>query len=248
MHQHILYLGRNQNNTAELRTFLCAENNARPLDGNNQADGSMDNLPLDSVLFEVLASQKAVMRRLNDVLPTVIMVETSNKPESRLRFCKLLRERVPSAAIVAIGASILPYRFAFNGTLRTPLNQSAVHNLILNLQATMNDAVRTRGRIVLNLSTRRVSTPCGVKELTPKECALLLLLMENEGRIVPRADIIHRVWETSYMDDTRTLDVHIRWLRKKIELDPSEPVYIHTERGRGYKFTVPEGERNISDQ
>lgn len=70
--------------------------------------------------------------------------------------------------------------------------------------------------------------------LTPKEFELLLLFMQNPGRVLSRRTIMEEVWHTSYLGDTRTLDVHIRWLRQKIEPDPSHPQILRTQRGVGY--------------
>ncbi len=79
--------------------------------------------------------------------------------------------------------------------------------------------------------------------LTPKIYRLLRLLMEHESQIVYRKTIMKEVWETDYMGDTRTLDVHVRWIREKIEADPSHPRHLLTIRGVGYRFkgTVDEG-------
>ncbi|MCZ7571666.1 MAG: helix-turn-helix domain-containing protein [Ardenticatenaceae bacterium] len=58
-------------------------------------------------------------------------------------------------------------------------------------------------------------------------------------RVRTRAQLMWEVWQTGFLGDTRTLDVHIHWLRKKIEPDPRAPVYIHTVRGIGYRFVGP---------
>jgi DNA-binding response OmpR family regulator len=72
--------------------------------------------------------------------------------------------------------------------------------------------------------------------LAPKEFALLQLLMENRGRVVNRQTMLERIWGTDYDGDQQTINVHIRWLREKIEEDPNAPRYILTVRGRGYLF------------
>ena len=74
--------------------------------------------------------------------------------------------------------------------------------------------------------------------LTPKPYGLLHLLMSHEGEIVYRKTIIKEVWETDYMGDTRTLDVHVRWIREMIERDPSQPDCLQTVRGVGYRFVA----------
>ncbi|MEZ7851041.1 MAG: response regulator transcription factor [Candidatus Nanopelagicales bacterium] len=71
-----------------------------------------------------------------------------------------------------------------------------------------------------------------------KEFDLLEFLVRNSGRVLTRNQLIDRVWGADYVGDTKTLDVHIKRLRAKIEIDPSSPVHINTVRGLGYKFEV----------
>jgi two-component system response regulator RegX3 len=69
-----------------------------------------------------------------------------------------------------------------------------------------------------------------------KEFELLEFLMRNAGRVLTRMQLIDRVWGSDYVGDTKTLDVHIKRLRSKIEVDPANPVVIQTVRGLGYKM------------
>jgi DNA-binding response OmpR family regulator len=73
-------------------------------------------------------------------------------------------------------------------------------------------------------------------ELKPREFDLLALLLTNKGRVLTRDRILERLWGHDYIGDTRTVDVHVRWLREKIEEDPSNPKRIATVRGVGYRF------------
>jgi DNA-binding response OmpR family regulator len=124
--------------------------------------------------------------------------------------------------------------------LATPLDPDQTLATLRRLRRNAPETVLRRGQVTLDRAARRVKSPQGDHDLTPKLCALLGLLMEETGRVVPRADIMQRVWETSYLEDTRTLDVHIRWLRRLIEPDPAAPVYLHTRRSQGYMFVVPD--------
>jgi two-component system response regulator RegX3 len=72
-----------------------------------------------------------------------------------------------------------------------------------------------------------------------KEFELLELLLANAGRVLPRDTLIDRVWGSDYVGDTKTLDVHIKRLRAKVEVDPAHPSRIVTIRGLGYKYDVP---------
>lgn len=86
-------------------------------------------------------------------------------------------------------------------------------------------------------SERLTLTRAGTTEsMPPKEFALLFLLAQNAGRVLPRQVIIDRVWGADYFGDTKTLDVHIKRLRNRIEAAPSQPVFIQTVRGVGYTF------------
>jgi two-component system response regulator RegX3 len=71
-----------------------------------------------------------------------------------------------------------------------------------------------------------------------KEFELLEYLMRNSGRVLTRSQLIDRVWGNDYYGDTKTLDVHIKRLRAKIETDPANPALIHTIRGLGYKLEI----------
>jgi DNA-binding response OmpR family regulator len=64
--------------------------------------------------------------------------------------------------------------------------------------------------------------------------------MSHVGRVVTRAELLDQVWGVEWLGDTRTLDVHIRWVREKVEEDPSQPRYVQTVRGVGYRFAAPE--------
>ena len=74
--------------------------------------------------------------------------------------------------------------------------------------------------------------------LTPKETKLMIMLMENVGQVVSRSELMQSVWNTEYLGDTRTLDVHICWLRQKIEDNPRIPELILTRRGQGYELRI----------
>ncbi len=95
------------------------------------------------------------------------------------------------------------------------------------------------GHITLDQKSHRVICRDKPVDLTRKEYDLLRVLMANPGKAIARNDLIDRVWQVDWVGDTRTLDVHIRWLREKIEPDPAHPRYIQTVRGVGYRFATP---------
>jgi two-component system response regulator RegX3 len=100
------------------------------------------------------------------------------------------------------------------------------------------ESVLVAGALRLD-SDRHVVTLNGNPLTLPlKEFELLELLMENVNRVLTRGQIIDRVWGSNYFGDTKTLDVHIKRLRSKVEEDPARPIYIQTVRGLGYKLEV----------
>lgn len=102
-------------------------------------------------------------------------------------------------------------------------------------QAAEGEAV-SAGGVTVDPARHEVTVRGVVVTCTLKEFELLELLVENAGRVVPREVILERVWGPGFVGDTKTLDVHIRRLRAKVEEDVSEPTLIRTIRGLGYKF------------
>ena len=92
------------------------------------------------------------------------------------------------------------------------------------------------GPVVIDVERHQVSINDQLISLPLKEFELLEFLVRNSGRVLTRTQLIDRVWGSDYFGDTKTLDVHVKRLRAKIEKDPANPVYIQTIRGLGYKF------------
>jgi len=94
--------------------------------------------------------------------------------------------------------------------------------------------------LVLDVRAHEVQGKSGAWKLTPKECQLLAEFMRHPEEVLTRKHLMKEIWETDYLGDTRTLNVHVRWLRQKIEEDPSSPRYLRTVRGVGYRFGIPD--------
>ena len=94
----------------------------------------------------------------------------------------------------------------------------------------------TFGNLIVNQTRREVILNDEPLQLKPKEYELLLFLAEHKGQMLSREFILERVWGWDYIGDSRTVDVHVRWLRQKIEAEPAKPERIITVRGGGYRF------------
>lgn len=92
------------------------------------------------------------------------------------------------------------------------------------------------GDVSINLQTREVRKQDNLVDLTLKEFEILKILIKNKGSIITREVLLDRIWGYEYIGETRTVDVHIRHLRQKIEVDDKNPMFIQTIRGVGYKF------------
>ena len=99
-----------------------------------------------------------------------------------------------------------------------------------------DDAVLEGGRVRMDVDRHTVEVDGEPVPMPLKEFELLELLMRNPGRVLTRGQLIDRVWGSDYFGDTKTLDVHIKRIRSKIEQQPSEPVQLVTVRGLGYRF------------
>jgi len=95
------------------------------------------------------------------------------------------------------------------------------------------------GDIVVDRMAHQVWRAGRLMQLRQREFDVLCVLMENAGRAVPRDELLAEVWGADWVGNSRTLDVHIRWLREKVEDDPSAPRYIQTVRGYGHRFVDP---------
>ncbi len=114
--------------------------------------------------------------------------------------------------------------------MRAVLRRSA------QVEADLDERVLSAGRVTLDIDRHTVAVDGGEISMPLKEFELLELLMRNAGRVLTRGQLIDRVWGTDYFGDTKTLDVHIKRIRSRIEKSPSDPSMLVTVRGLGYRF------------
>jgi DNA-binding response OmpR family regulator len=103
-------------------------------------------------------------------------------------------------------------------------------------QVETSQSVIQHGNLIINIARREALLNGNPLPLKPKEYDLLLYLAQHRGQVLTREQILERVWGWEYIGDSRTVDVHVRWLREKIEPDPANPRRIVTVRGAGYRF------------
>ena len=191
------------------------------------------------------------VRCFDEVQPDIVLLDVMLPRLSGIDVCRQLRKRsqVPIIMVTAKGAEIdtvvglevgaddyitKPYRMReVVARMRAVLRRSPNDSGTASDLAPGSLAV---GDVVLDPDEHRVTIDGEDVALPLKEFELLHLLLANAGRVLPRETLIDRVWGSDYVGDTKTLDVHIKRLRAKVEPNPTSPTRILTYRGLGYKF------------
>ena len=187
--------------------------------------------------WKVVSSQKHALTALRPDPPRLALVEVDVDGQ-RLDFCAALRERAPSMKIVAVGVTNPVTRPGIDGVLRLPINTGQIADIVTRLLDGYKTGILQVGLLLLDVDTRTLVTPNGQYHMTPKATTLLHYMMTHHGKVLSRSELMENVWDTTFLGDTRTLDVHIRWLRERIEADPSDPKFLTTVRGRGYQLLL----------
>jgi two-component system response regulator RegX3 len=201
---------------------------------------------------EVATDGIQALERFAEVRPDIVLLDVMLPRASGLDVCRQIRatSTVPIIMVTAKGSEIdtvvglevgaddyvtKPYRIReLVARIRALLRRSAMDSTA-ETERPSGSVVRV-GEVALDPDEHRV-TVGGVEITLPlKEFELLHLLLENAGRVLTRETLIDRVWGTDYVGDTKTLDVHIKRLRSKVEVDPAAPERIVTIRGLGYRF------------
>jgi len=195
------------------------------------------------------------LRRFDELHPDLVLLDVMLPTMSGIDVCRAIRTKsnVPIIMVTAKGAELdtvvglevgaddyvtKPYRLReLVARMRAVLRrfEEGAGTPSAEVTATSAEPI-TIGDVTVD-SDRHEVWVRGTKETLPlKEFDLLTLLMENAGRVLTRDVLIDRVWGSDYVGDTKTLNVHIKRLRSKIESDPKNPTRIVTIRGLGYKF------------
>lgn len=174
--------------------------------------------------------------------PDVLILDAASMRTTGTRLCKRAREKLDGTPIILISpeGSQPDATCGASQTLVQPFTPRKLINRVDRLLPGDERETITVGPIKLDTDKNRVYTRAGQSRLTPKLAKLLEIFLNNPGRLMMRKTLIRKVWHTDYTGDTRTLDVHMSWLRQAIEEDPSNPVLLKTIRGMGYRLDLPE--------
>ena len=191
-------------------------------------------------VVELASSGSEALARLADgFAPDLIVVNAATLRTSGKRICQSLREKTVSLPILLIlDEDREVEKMAADVLLSLPFTAQKLVNRIRHLlPGDGKDSIHA-GPIRLDIDRRMVRCLGKQSRLTPRLVYLLKALIEHRGEVIERKVLFSQVWETNYTDDTRTLDVHVSWLRQAIEADPDVPQFLKTIRGVGYRLDV----------
>ena len=209
-------------------------------------------LKVEGFRVEVARDGLEALARFDEIQPDLVLLDVMLPRMSGLDVCRQLRKksRVPIIMVTAKGAEIdtvVGLEVGADDYITKPYR---LRELVARMNAVLRrlaperaDESETSGagsisiaEVTIDPDQHQVVVRDAEVPMPLKEFELLYVLMANAGRVVPREVLIDRVWGSDYVGDTKTLDVHIKRLRGKIEDDPSSPRRIVTIRGLGYKF------------
>lgn len=202
----------------------------------------------EGFLIETARDGREALEKFTAINPDLILLDLMLPQISGTEVCRQIRikSQVPIIMLTAkdtevdkvvgleLGADdyvVKPYSKAelvarIKAVLRRRAGETQVENL----------GTLSAGPVKIDIDRHQVSISGMAVSLPLKEFELLEFLVRNTGRVLTRTQLIDRVWGSDYFGDTKTLDVHVKRLRAKIEKDPANPVFIRTIRGLGYKF------------
>jgi two-component system, OmpR family, response regulator RegX3 len=198
---------------------------------------------------EVVATLADAQESFKAAAPDLILLDVMLPDGDGRDFCRDVRKEsdVPIIMLTARGEEvdrIVGLELGADDYVVKPFSAgelvARVRAIMRRGRSTARKGPVTVGLITLDPAARTVTKGDEVIEMAAKEFDLLHMLMANAGQVVKREDIMDEVWDPHWFGPTKTLDVHISWLRKKLEDDPADPRYITTIRGVGFRFAAPE--------
>ena len=221
-------------------------------DESSYVEALMVGLAREGFRVVVATDGAEALDRFDSVQPDVVLLDVMLPKVSGLDVCRQLRKKsqVPIIMVTAKGAEIDTVVGLEVGADDYVTKPYRMRELVARMHAvmrrrgiatstTMSAGALTVGDVSLDADEHRVIVDHIEISLPLKEFELLHLLLANAGRVLSRDLLIDRVWGADYVGDTKTLDVHVKRLRGKVEPDPANPTRITTIRGLGYKYERP---------
>jgi DNA-binding response OmpR family regulator len=194
-------------------------------------------------LLEIVSTGQQALERAGQFRPALVILNAASLGSTGLRICRQIRDRLNGVPLIHIMPEIDPSappagEPIADVTLIMPFTARKLINRARGLMpASPDDQLIECGAIRLFPVIQVVHAHGREKRLTARAASLLEIFLKHPDEMLDRSFLMRQVWDTDYLGDTRTLDVHIRWVREAIEPDPRHPTHIVTVRGRGYRLS-----------
>jgi DNA-binding response OmpR family regulator len=187
---------------------------------------------------EIAPNRNDALLRIYEEKPDLVVINALSLRTSGKKICNEIHEKITELPILLITDSEqhLSGKVAADLVLELPFTSRKLLNRIVSLIHGDGKILLHIGWIRLDLERKRVRCQDRESILTPRLTKLLKVLMEHNGEVVKREFLFSEVWDTNYTGDTRSLDVHISWLREALEENPRKPQFLKTIRGVGYRL------------
>lgn len=201
-------------------------------------------------LVEICHTGRKAINSAQKKIPDLVVFDASSLRSNGARTCRRLRGIVGDNPIIHCRSAGLPQQMDIPADifLEQPFTGRKLLNRVRDLLPAdpLKEEVVRFGHLILFRSKRAVQVEGrGEFPLTPKLAQLLEEFLRHPNELVSRKQLMINVWNTNYVGDTRTLDVHIRWVRESIEKDPSNPEILQTVRGKGFILSFPDSQKRI---
>ena len=206
------------------------------IDGNRTGSDTLKrNLESQGYEVKLAGSAKSALRAALTEKPDLIILDTLSPRLNSLRLCHTLYNKVDAPIIALLSKRAAPLECA-DENLNAPLNTRRLLARVKRVLKVKQPWIMRVGDLTLDSKKKVVTRGSRTRKLRPMEARLLKTFMRRPGVVITRKELMKTVWDTDYTGDTRTLDVHIRTLRQRIEENPGKPKLLITVRGQGYRF------------
>lgn len=187
-----------------------------------------------------VSTGKDALLKLNKRKPDVMIIDAASMRTTGSRICKSIQVKYPSIPIILINSrdNLPTNEIVAEVQLVHPFTIRKLENRIIPFSPGDGDEIIKAGPIHLDMDRQVIRCNRKEEHITPRMAELLKMLIKQKGEVLDRKKMFSRIWKTDYTEDTRSLDVHINWLRKIVEKDPDHPILILTMRGKGYKLDL----------
>jgi len=229
-----------------VRTILVVD------DEPTQREMLAEALEAEGFTIVTAADGRAALLKFREVRPDLVLLDLMLPELSGIEVCRIIRAEsgVPILMLTAKDSEldkVVGLELGADDYVTKPFSlRELIARVRAQFRRTEQQAITTAaptlvdvGDVQVDLAGHRLLRDGVTVPLKPKAFELLAFLVRNPGQVFTRDQLLEHVWGYDYAGETRTVDVHVHWLRSRIETDPANPEYLHTVRGTGYVFRRP---------